>query len=77
MSYILSFQPPSLLEYSGFAEHEIREAATLIEQKFGEADPQPRRRKLVAVKRKFESAGFSEVASNFSQPKVAYLDNIL
>jgi len=69
------FKPGCLLEYSGYTERDIREAASLIEQKVGETHPTHRRRQLVAVKQKFQSAGYGQVSSIFSVPRLSHLGN--
>lgn len=73
---LLFSQPPALLDYSGFHENEIREAAALMEAKVGDLGATARSRDLVAVRRKYESNRYENVADIgcFTNPKASHLD---
>mmetsp|Transcript_114968 Transcript_114968/g.332206 ORF Transcript_114968/g.332206 Transcript_114968/m.332206 type:complete len:514 (-) Transcript_114968:256-1797(-) len=65
----------TITEYTGFGEEEIHNAATLIEEKVGEATGANRskRRPLVAIRRKFETSHYGHVATAYTAPKASYL----
>jgi hypothetical protein len=65
-------QPEELLKYSGFQMEQIKEVASLMENKVGEVDTTHSRRSLNSVKKKYSSDKYDNVSS-FILPTVDHL----
>lgn len=64
------FQPQILLDYTGFSEDLVIEAAEFVSSKIVREVQTVSRRDLVAVKRKYEEARYKFVSSDFEPPSM-------
>ena len=73
LSRIHLLQPGALLDYTGFSHDDIIEVAGLLESKVRETNTTSARRRLVAVKRKYESDRYDNVSTTFTPPLARHI----
>ena len=69
----LLFQPKELQEYTGYDARKISEVAERICHKVKKTQYTSSRRELFSVRRKYESAKFSHVSTDFAVPDVRHI----
>lgn len=62
--------PAKLSDYSGYSEEDIVECAALIAKKVGEEPVTASRRQLVAVKKKYSTEKFGNIADKYDNPEI-------